>query len=46
MLRYGPDIFAVPCFHQRDPDSLFSGFGTIPKNPTESGPLLLFESAV
>ena len=24
MLRYGPDIFALPCFHEMDPDSLFS----------------------
>ena len=43
---------SVPCFHEMDPDSLFSGFGAIggydPKaeKKDESGPLLQFESAV
>ena len=41
---------SVPCLHEMDPDSLFSGFGAIgaygPKTEkkNESGPFLLFKA--
>ena len=42
---------SVPCLHEIDPDSLFSGFGAIgaygpktEKKKNESGPFLLFKA--
>ena len=59
--KVGTDQIFLPCkpsascFHEMDPDLLFSGLAAIggygpqpppPKKKNESGPLLLFESAV